>query len=255
MTGKVLENGTAGILVLILPIALALVVIFTAWPFLLLIIALTIAWKIWDNYQWNQWCQQVNPLFNQLIKDNKGRLTVMDLSLKGNLTASAAKRFLERKAEEYGAQRQNYQDKGTVYSFLTVTALGSIFEDSDIFSEEDEEESQKPAQSIASSTSTAVEAKQSQKPSFSAIAQLANQKSEADAIASEETEAQMDSSSSTTGLELNQAELAKRLDINTSTVGRRKSSADFSEWSQSKDPDGFAWRYEPETQKFIQIQE
>jgi hypothetical protein len=51
-----------------------------------------------------------------------------------------------------------------------------------------------------------------------------------------------------------QAELAKRLDLNSSTVGRRKSDPDFPEWSQSKDPEGKAWAYVPETKLFIPVE-
>ncbi|OKH22980.1 hypothetical protein NIES593_10960 [Hydrococcus rivularis NIES-593] len=275
MTGKVLENGTAGVLVLILPIAVALVVIFTAWPLLLLLIALSIGLKIWDNYQWQQWCKQVNPFFTQLIKENQGALTVMDLSLKANLTGRAAKRFLERKAEEYGAQRKDYKEKGTVYYFLTVSALGSIFDDSDTISDEEEEEP------LASRKTTSQLISAPEKPSFSAIAQLANQKEkEATQPPAEEitTQAQAAIESASVAekepaaepatieesgapkreesrLALIQADLAKRLDINASTVARRKSSPDFPEWSQSKDPEGIAWKYVPETQMFVPADE
>ena len=50
-----------------------------------------------------------------------------------------------------------------------------------------------------------------------------------------------------------QAELAKRLDVHSSTVGKRKSDTDFSEWSQSRDPDGIAWKYSPETREFLPV--
>jgi hypothetical protein len=278
MTGKVLNNGTAGILILILPIAFAIVIVLSAWPLLLLLIALSIGWKIWDNHQWQAWSGQVNPFFTQLIKENKGCLTVMDLSLKANLTGRAAQRFLERKAEEYGAQRKVYQDKGTVYYFLTVGALGKIFDDSDLFSEEDEEE-----EALLSSKTSSQTEKLPQKPSFSAIAQLASQKEkevpqqaeeittqeavaiEHSSVVEEEEKAEeihaeptrieesAASSQSATKRALIQAELAKRLDINASTVGRRKSGPDFPEWSQSKDPEGIAWKYVSETQMFVPV--
>lgn len=268
MTGKVLNSGTAGVLVLILPIALAITIVFTAWPFLLLLITLIVAWKVWENYQWQKWCQQVNPYFNQLITENKGCLTAMDLSLKANLTGRSAKQFLARKAEEFGAQRKEIKDQGTVYYFLTVNALGSIFKDSDIFSDEEEEEKAlSSSQQPTPLTSTIAEAeKQPPKPSFSELAQLAHQKQEA-AIAqdiapeSEESEALEVISKESSHLEatsdkgaLIQADLAKRLDINPSTVGRRKTEADFSEWSQSKDPEGIAWKYEPKTKMFVPVE-
>lgn len=265
MTGKVLNNGTAGVLVLILPIAFAITIVFTAWPILLLLIALTVAWKVWENYQWQKWCQKVNPYFNQLITENKGCLTAMDLSLKANLSGNSAKHFLERKAEEFGAQRKNIKDQGTVYYFLTVNALGSIFKDSDIFTDEDEEEevlssSQSPAQLTSTTTETE---KPPPKPSFSELAQLANQKApeaeeteESEEFEASETSSEEDVHAEATsdGSALIQAELAKRLDINPSTVGRRKSEPDFPEWSQSKDPEGIAWKYVPKTKMFVRVE-
>ncbi|MCU0534118.1 MAG: hypothetical protein MUD14_09505 [Hydrococcus sp. Prado102] len=274
MTGKVLNNGTAGILVLILPIATVLVVIFTAWPLLLLIIAFAIGLKIWDNYQWQQWSRQLNPSFNQLIKENKGALTVMDWSLKANLTGRAAQRFLERKAQEYGAQRKDYKDKGTVYYFLTVSALGSIFDDSELLANEEAPETPPASTTTAPLTSPGAP----QKPSFSELAQLAHQKEEAkepEPVAMPPQEAvsvttptvieeakpepvkETEVASHTTEskkLMLTQADLAKRLDIHPSTVGRRKMGSDFPEWSQSKDPEGVAWKYLAKTEKFVPVE-
>jgi hypothetical protein len=51
-----------------------------------------------------------------------------------------------------------------------------------------------------------------------------------------------------------QAELAKRLDVHSSTVGKRKSDPDFSEWSQSRDPEGIAWKYSPENKEFLPLE-
>ncbi|NET85868.1 MAG: hypothetical protein F6J94_29465, partial [Moorea sp. SIO1F2] len=50
-----------------------------------------------------------------------------------------------------------------------------------------------------------------------------------------------------------QAELAKRLDVHSSTVGKRKSDPDFSQWSQSKDPDGIAWEYSSQRKEFLPV--
>jgi hypothetical protein len=268
MTGKVLNNGAAGLLVLILPVAMVLVIVFTAWPFILLAIALAIGLKIWDNYLWQQSCKKVNPSFLQLIKENQGSLTPMDLSVKANLTGRAAKRFLERKAEEYGAQRRNYSEQGLVYQFLTVSALGSIFDESDIVTQEEEEQKEEPIPSVtpeplaqvASSSSPPV-------PSFSAIAQLANEKKDSqpieevtlktpDAIETKEEVPETPAEEEVKPkLELIQADLAKRLDLTSSTIARRKTNADFSQWSQSKDPEGFAWKYLPKTQTFVPIED
>jgi hypothetical protein len=38
-------------------------------------------------------------------------------------------------------------------------------------------------------------------------------------------------------------------------VGRRKLSPDFPLWSASKDPEGMAWMFEPESNLFVSVQE
>ncbi|MEM8830928.1 MAG: hypothetical protein AAGE96_16445 [Cyanobacteria bacterium P01_G01_bin.19] len=262
MTGKVLDNGSAGFLIAIIPFAFGFVVLYQLWPFLLAFAALIVAFKIWQNYQWQKWCDKINPYFNQLIRENRGYLTPVDLSVKANLTARDAKIFLTRKSSEYGTLPKKVKDKGFVYYFPTASALGSIFDDSE------------PEPAV---NSYQLAGKESNKLSVRGIAQLAKEEQEQNAV--EESSASIaqltkeESTSTTTTAEpdkeepslsdidrdtsidvrqsLIQAELAKRLDLNTSTVGRRKSDPDFEEWSQSKDPEGIAWRYEEETKLFI----
>ena len=270
MTGKVLDNSATGILVLIIPIAFVIIVVYKLWPFLLLLAILIVAWRIWQNYQWQQWSMQVNPYFNDLIKKNRGCLTPVDLSLKANLSARSAKIFLERKAEEYGAQRKIVKDRGEVFYFLTAGALNTIFEDSEPLSIEEpipiqeEEEEYSPIKTPEFVESIA-EAKKPDKLSIKGIAQLAKQEQQLATAAKEakaDSPAPLDKTSETkvntkTKTEINplsaliQADLAKRLDLNSSTVGRRKSKPDFPEWSQSKDPEGVAWKYLKDKELFV----
>jgi len=51
--------------------------------------------------------------------------------MKTNFSAATAKRYLDIKAEEFGAQRQDDQELGRVYYFITARTLGSIFDDSE----------------------------------------------------------------------------------------------------------------------------
>lgn len=265
MTGKVLDNGSAGALVLILPLAFSFVILYMLWPFLLLIAATILAFKLWQNYQWQKWCEEINPDFNQLIKENRGYLTPVDLSVKANLTPRNAKIFLTRKSEEYGTKPKTVPDKGLVYYFPTASALGSIFDDSE------------PEAAV---NSYQLAAKDPHKLSVRGIAQLAKQeqseteettsdtesssvalatKAESESTTTLEPESETDSITTKdsvsidAGQSLIQAELAKRLDLNTSTVGRRKSDPDFEEWSRSKDPEGIAWKYEPDTKLFVAV--
>jgi DNA-binding transcriptional regulator YiaG len=267
MTGKVLDNGSAGILILILPLAFGFVLLYKLWPIFLALTILILAFRIWDNYQWKKWCEKVNPYFNQLIKENQGYLTPIDLSVKANLSARSAKAFLSRKSEEYGVPPKKVKDKGLVYYFPTASALGSIFDDSDIEDDSDYEPAVDSYQLAAKDSSKLsvkgiaqlAKQEQSQKASevateSSAVAQLTKTDfEEAEAEEAEEAEVNQEISSINGNNALIQAELAKRLDCNSSTVGRRKSNPDFSEWSQSKDPEGIAWKYLPETQLYVPV--
>lgn len=263
MTVKVLDNGSAGALVLLIPLAFGFVVLYSLWPLLLLIAAMIVAFKLWQDYRWQKWCEEINPYFNQVIKENKGYVTPIDLSVKGNLTANAAKTFLARKSDEYGTSPQKVAEQGMVYYFPTASALGSILDDSE-------------PEPVVNSYQLA--GKDSNKLSVRGIAQLAKQEqNEADDTATDpesssvalitraesphptaiSPESETDSStinqttSVDAGQSLIQAELAKRLDLNSSTVGRRKSDPDFPLWSMSKDPEGIAWRYDPDTKLYV----
>ncbi|MGK7931241.1 MAG: hypothetical protein AB4041_07375 [Microcystaceae cyanobacterium] len=342
MTGKVLSDNPNGILILILPVAAAIILLYKAWPLLLLFLLLLIIWRVWDTYQWNQWNQELSPFFNQLIQENQGCLTPMDLSVKTNLSSKAAKRFLDRKAEEYGALRKDRGEQGIVYYFLTATALGSIFDESEpealpesdrtsvafesptvteaspstegvetkpepqeaisvvspqetvtvsetealttpdaeevVEGTESEPETQE-AVSVASPSEAVTEDKPTAPPttspdvpktsgssSFAQLAVLKEERQQASEGTKAETsieerkpdttvtETSSSSSHSQFSKGLIQADLAKRLDLNPSTVGRRKSDPDFAEWSQSKDPDGIAWKYVRKRKRFIPVE-
>ena len=273
MTGKVLDNKSAGILVLILPLGVGLVLLYRAWLYILFAIGVAFAWNVWSTYQWEQWSLQVNPIFNQLIQENQGCLTAVDLSLKGNLTPNAARKFLERKADEFGAYRRSYQDKGTVYYFITASTLGKIFDESEL-----EEETPapvltasappvtiassipEPEKTVASPFATLAEIKEERQTFPDVIAEITPiteteqipepiEETVPEAIEPETAPPQVTSNA----LTLIQSDLAKRLDTTSSTIARRKTEPDFADWSLSKDPDGVAWSYDPETKLFMAI--
>jgi hypothetical protein len=252
MTGQIVNRNSNGILVLIIPVAFAIVIVCQFWPVLLGLSISIVSWKAWESYQWQKWSEQVNPYFNNLIRENRGYLTPLDLSLKANLSAKAAKAFLERKSDEYGTSPQKVKDKGVVYYFPTASALGRIFDDSEPFGDFEAEEdivTETPSQVTTSTSSTT---KESSPISFREITQLAQEQAK---IAAETTTTNTESTQLETKI-LNQADLAKRLDVNSSTVGRNKtkSESEFSMWSQSKDPDGIAWKYVEESNEFVALE-
>jgi hypothetical protein len=274
MTGKVLDNKSAGILVLILPLGVTLVLLYRAWLYILFAIGAVLAWNVWSNYQWEQWSLQVNPIFNQLIQENQGCLTAVDLSLKGNLTPNAARKFLERKADEFGAYRRSYQDKGTVYYFITASTLGKIFDESELTEEETPApvltasappvtiaaSIPEPEKTVASPFANLAEIKEERQTVSDAIAEIAPiteteqiretiQETVPELAATEPVTAQ----ATRNVITLIQSDLAKRLDTTSSTIARRKTEPDFADWSLSKDPDGVAWSYDPDSKMFTAI--
>lgn len=224
MTEKAIDSSANGCLILILPIALLIIFLFTTWPVLLALLVLSATWNIWQRYQWQKWSQQVNPIFNQLIQENRGSVTALDLAMKANFSAETAKQYLDAKAEEFGAQRQEYEDRGTVYYFITASTLGSIFDDSEPPSQLKQEDLDKKTDEASSHPAAA--------PLEQALPD--NQQS--------------------THQSLIQSELAKRLDVHSSTVYKRRDDPDFSEWSRSRDPEGIAWKYSSDTKHFSPLE-
>jgi Cu2+-exporting ATPase len=53
---------------------------------------------------------------------------------------------------------------------------------------------------------------------------------------------------------LRQADLAKRLGVATQALTSQRLKSDFTDWSQSKDPEGMAWFYEPATKWFYTVE-
>jgi hypothetical protein len=324
MTGKVFNGNPATLLILILPFAGAVILLYEAWPFLLGIVALIVIWKLFDTYLWQQWCFQVDPTFNQLLQANQGCLTPMDLSLKANLGARSAKRFLDKKAEEYGAYRKDLPEGGQVYYFITASTLGSILDDSEPVADETDfadeidkdndtvemttppevvvttPEPEKPPQSLFSSPfaqlaeikeerqkssqtspetvspetvspdeikevqteietvsqpevlETSIESVSSDELSTVTDTVLESSLTEEEIPEEEDLETET-SADKPRKLSLIQVDLAKRLDTTPSTVGRRKTEPDFAQWSQSKDPDGIAWKYLRKSRVFVPV--
>jgi hypothetical protein len=344
MTAKEINTSATGLLVLILPIAFLIVLLFKAWPVLLMLFVLSITVKVWQQYQWEQWSRQVNPFFNQLIKDNQGCLTALDLAMKANLSGSAARQYLDKKAEEFGAQRRDYEGKGTVYYFLTASALGSMFEESEPPLELEAEdiaipvlepselptqtepnltESQATTSEVTEPATAPIEEPSLPEPSTNGevielskppIEELHRPEPSTTSNVTELLTAPVEEESDTSGVTeplqalveeasdssvdvsptnkveadleplklqnleheeafnrkeesweeledkkkldfkpLIQAELAKRLDVHSSTVGKRKSDEDFPEWSQGRDPEAIAWIYNPDTKEFVPL--
>jgi len=239
MTGKVIDSGATGFLVLIIPIALIAVVVATAWPILLALLLLVIIWQIWQQWQWQRFVGNVNPTFNQLIRENHGCVTPVDLAMKANIEGNQANKFLEYKANEFSAKSREIADQGKVYYFLTASAVENFFEEPDpLETLETEDDQDTIDHAIADSAS---EADQTVATATHSLDQ-----------SSEIHQAQTDNQ---TNLSLIQAELARRLQVHSSTVGKRKLDPDFSDWTRNRDPENLRWQYSDETKLFYPLDE
>lgn len=272
MKEKSLERGVDGFLILLLPLAFAIVIFFTTWPFLLGLAIFSFGYKAWQYYQWQQWSRQVNPIFLQVIQANQGRIAPLDLALKANLSAATAKYYLDSKAAEFGAQKQEYKDLGTVYYFITSSTLGSMLDKSE--PPKELEPAKAKAQNVQQIAPQSVEktepnvlasvsafapnpnapesnTSESYLPESTASVPSSSQ-SENTAIATEQLISQQTQSLPQT---LIQSELAKRLNVYSSTVYKRRDDPDFPEWTRSRDPEGIAWGFSAETKEFYRISE
>ena len=276
MNEKSIDSSADTFLVILLPLAFVIVFLFATWPVLLGLLLLSLGYKLWRRYQWQQWSQQVNPIFHQLIRATQGRITPMDLAMKANFSASIAKRYLDYKAEEFGAQQQKYEDLGTVYYFITSSTLGSMLDTSEPPSDEQQDEQQnvKPLavagiEDRTKDDSSTVQELAPETQVSSAVQVLAPEAetskedssiSSASSIVPEASETALEqveppSHTNSVPQSLIQSELAKRLNVYSSTVYKRRDDPDFAEWSRSKDPEGIAWKYIAETKEFSPVVE
>ena len=240
MSEKPIENNGKTFLVLLLPISFLIIFLVTTWRFLLALIVLVIGFKLWQEYQWQQWTHRVNPIFHQLVRENQGRLTPMDLAMRGNFPGTTAKRYLDSKASEFGASIVNSEEAGQSYYFITASILGNILDSSEPVKELPTQPVTKTARSLLVPPPTPQEEPETESPPQSTHEEAKHKQS---------LEKQLIFGS------LIQSELAKRLNVYSSTVYKRRNDPEFPEWSRSKDPDGIAWSYSEKTKEFFPVEE
>ncbi len=240
MTGNVIDKGATSFLILLIPLALTAVVIATAWPILLALLLLIIIWQVWQQWQWQRFINQVNPSFNQLIQENNGCVTPIDLATQANIEGNRAHQFLDYKAQQFNAKKQELPNQGEVYYFLTASAVEDFFtepESFEVIEREEQEETDTQTSAIAA-TNEPVAASQPVTPT----ATLSYHQSQV-------------ASPTNNDVSLIQAELARRLQVHSSTVGKRKLDPDFSEWTRQRDPENIQWQYSDETKLFYPVEE
>ncbi|AFZ22553.1 hypothetical protein Cylst_0176 [Cylindrospermum stagnale PCC 7417] len=232
------DNGKA-FLVLLLPISFLIIFLISTWKILLALIVLLACFKLWQLYQWERWCQQVNPIFNRLIQETQGRITPMDLAIKGNFSGTQAKRYLDSKATEFGASLLDSEDGGQSYYFMTASILGGILDSSE------------PVKALAAQpvikTARSLLAPPEPKPQ--------QEEPETESLPEASHEVKRSLENQLVFGSLIQSELAKRLNVYSSTVYKRRNDPDFPAWSRSRDPDGISWTYSQKTKEFFPLEQ
>lgn len=258
MNGKVIDSGANSIPLVLLPLAFIIIIIFVAWPLLIAIFLFALGLKIRNQIRLRQLSEEIDPYFNQLIQAHQGCLTVLDLTNKTELRAKTARWYLEQKAEEYGAVKRLYDDKGIVYYFLTASTLGSILNDSEPDDSDIDEDIDTPSPQSASSSASISPASSSVKVESVTITPSETEipppvETVLNSPPPEEMPPESTLAEETETMSLNQSDLAKRLEVHPSTLAKRKNDRDFGLWSQSRDPDGIPWQYLEDTKMFIPL--
>ena len=290
------KNAT-GFLLILIPAALAMSALFVAWPLILGMTILIAGGNVWQGYEWSKTARSIDPVFQQLIIQNRGEITPLDLSLNAKVSGAVSNRYLAAKASEFGTGSRQHPDGGQIYYFVSISTLGRIFDDSDeapmptimpatspvvafspafIPAQSQVEVLQSQLDPLANAASIpvvapippleptlaatqlesppaslAVESPLSQNLDEQATPSIDLASSEADepptvaAPSSVPTESKL--------VTIIQSELAKRLDVHASTVYKRRSEPNFTDWTRNRDPEGLAWGYLEATKEYYRI--
>ncbi|MEA5598394.1 hypothetical protein [Rivularia sp. UHCC 0363] len=246
MSEKTLETSGKGFLLLLLPLSFLIIFLVSAWRFLLGVFAVIIGFNLWRTFQWQQWCSKVNPIFQKLIQENQGRITPMDLALRGNFHGSKAKRYLDTKASEFGASIVDSDDGNKVYYFMSANTLGSILDSS----EPEIDFSNAPVATLNKAFLEPIPViEREESVELVEPEELPEETVQQREHVEKPLEKQLFLGS------LIQSELAKRLGVYSSTVFKRRDDPEFPEWTRNKDPDGVAWTFSPDTKEFFPVED
>ncbi len=131
MTDKTTASNNSSLFILIIPLALISIILIKTWKVIISIIFLGVSWRIWQQYEWQQFKQQVDPYFKDLMQEKRGNLTVSDLAEVAQIPNNLASKYLLSKARQYGAELMSYGDDRDTYYFLTAGVLQEILADSE----------------------------------------------------------------------------------------------------------------------------
>ncbi len=310
-------RSATGFMLVLIPAALTMSALFVAWPIILGVTLAIAGGNIWQNYEWSKTTRSIDPVFQELIIQNRGEITSLDLALNANVSGSVSNRYLTAKASEFGTGSRQHPDLGQVYYFVTVSTLGRIFDDSELeppaimpattpvaafdpFARRSRSEIvRQPELAVAEVVrqpevnSPVTESAQANLPlpvettfnpvvaQATQIADLPDKTAElssdpielpdksaaaivAEIVGSDAAEREhreivpdpvqtQQQKPPANPVLIIQSELAKRLDVHSSTIYKRRSEENFTDWTRNRDPEGIAWGYAEATKEYYRV--
>ncbi|WP_310490011.1 hypothetical protein [Chamaesiphon sp. VAR_69_metabat_338] len=328
-------KSATGCLLVLIPAALTMSALFVAWPVILGVTLLIAGGNIWQSYEWSKTVRSIDPVFQQSIVQYRGEITPLDLAVKANIPGTVANRYLAAKANEFGTSSRQHPERGQVYYFVSISTLGSIFDDSEaeipelmpaanpvvafqypsvpaelvapvnvtaealssvatiaaspqLFEPAAPAVTRDPISSppivakaipaiethpdpavtvdpivsplaVAESTvPTAAEATLMVTPEPMSLRQALARSdepmiAEPQVVASPAISSESTLPAETPVITILQSDLAKRLDVHSSTVYKRRSEPNFTDWTRNRDPDGTGWGYSVATKEYYRV--
>ncbi|RQH16756.1 hypothetical protein [Okeania hirsuta] len=110
---------------IVISFGLALLMLGLSWRiFTIIAIASGVTWFV-KRYQEKQQQQKdyLNNIFYQLIQENNGYITALDLAINSQLSGKIVQEFLDEQAKEFGAELEITQEGSLLYYFPTAVSL------------------------------------------------------------------------------------------------------------------------------------
>lgn len=121
----------SSLFIIAIPLALFIIVLIKTWKLILAVVLLGVGWRFLQQYEWQQTKAGIDPVFQLLLKENRGSITVQDLTQAAQIPNFLSSKYLLSKARLYGAQLLSYGDDRDTYYFLTAGVLQDILADSE----------------------------------------------------------------------------------------------------------------------------
>ena len=220
---------------IVISLGLGLIILSLSWHlFAIIAIGSGVTWSF-SRYRAQQKHQQdcLNSLFYKLIQENQGHITALDLAINSQLSGKVVQEFLDERAKEFGAELEITEQGGLLYYFQTAVSLvaGQAKEEVEVAMDQIlGYNSQLVSEKITEKVSNPGTPPQHSQVDYSITFEAANK---------------------SVSLFLTQKELATRLNVHASTISKRKTKPDFSQWSSQKDPESIPWKYLKDQARFL----